>query len=75
MKALTKEVAKELNGQKVYISATRDYDFMTMTINQELYKIFVRDDGRVFLMKPRATKKGMPLEILDNPTYSLEKSL
>lgn len=67
-KPLTSEIAKTFNGKKIQIWAKKEVDWFTSKIN-DTYKVLVTSEGYVYLMKPRATRRGLALAGLDNPMY------
>lgn len=66
-KPLTKEVAKELDNQKIELIASRDIDWFTDKISK-IVKVQVLESG-IFLLPPRYTRRGYYLATLEMPMY------
>jgi hypothetical protein len=65
---LTVESAIKLNGKKIEVSATQEHDMFTHKV-ADIFKVFVVNDKYPYLMKPRATRKGIAVLGIDNAFY------
>lgn len=67
---LNKDIAKTLNGLKIKVSATCSGAIFDWKVDN-IFKVLVSSDGCSYLMKPRATRKGIAVVNLDNAFYKL----
>jgi len=68
---LTTEAVKQLpKGSRIKVKASRDIDLFTANLDAE-YKTCVNYNGIAFIMKPRASVKGLAVSSLSNAYYKL----
>ena len=65
---LNVESANKLNGKQIEVSATQENNLFTGKITG-IFKVFVVNDKYPYLMKPRATRKGIAVIGIDNAFY------
>lgn len=58
------------HGHKIMVNATKEGAIFTSEIDS-IFKPVVSPDGQCYLMKPRATRKGLPVAYLDNAFYKV----
>lgn len=71
MTNLTKEIAKELSGKRIYLTGEQKIDWFTRKINERFTIFYDERDGVIWFFKKKNSMRGLRFSSIDNPMYEL----
>lgn len=72
---LTEDAMKEIYAKygkenRIQVNADKDSDWLTFKVDK-VFKVFITADGKAYLMKPRASVKGISILYFQNAFYKV----